>query len=219
MKALREFFSDRDLAAIEEAVRGAEGRTSGEIVPYAVEQSDGYASATRSAALVLGGGASLAAAAVHAWIGIWGIPSTFWIAAPPLLGGAIGWLAAATVPAIRRWFVPRALLEERTWERAVQAFHAEEVFATRERTGILIFVSLFERRVIVLADRGIAAKVAATEWEGVVAEAVRGIRDREPGTALARAIRSCGEILERHGVLRSGDDRDELRDGMRWGSP
>src|SRR5512134_597761 len=89
---IERFFSQEDLRRIEEAVREAEGRTSGEIVPYAVERSDTYASATwRAATLGAFAGALLAAAAVHL-AELWGLPPALWIAAPPLLGAGVGYL-------------------------------------------------------------------------------------------------------------------------------
>ena len=76
-----------------------------------------------------------------------------WIALPPAAGAALGWLAALFLPDLRRALVPAEALAARVHQRATQAFVEEDVFRTRDRTGILIFISLFEHRVVVLADR------------------------------------------------------------------
>jgi putative membrane protein len=207
------FFSAEDVAEIQRAVVEAEARTAGEIVPYAVDASDDYHGAEWTAAALGALAGPLIAAAVHAAAGLWGGWLPLWLLLPPLAGAAGGYLLAL-VPALRRRLVPAAVAERRVAARAAQAFVSEEVFATRERTGVLIFVSLFERRVVVLADAGIHSRVAAGEWDRLVAGIVAGVRAGRPGSALADAIRRCGELLAEHGVARRPDDVDELSDGL-----
>lgn len=212
-------FSPDDLRRIEEAVHETEKRTSGEIVPFVVERSDGYSSATWRASTL---GALLAglgtAAAVHG-VEVWGVPLPLWIAGPPVLGAGLGHLACEWIPALKRLLIPRAVLEERVRERAEQAFLSEQVFATRDRSGVLLFLSLFERRVVVMGDKGIAAKVGQEEWDGIIATIVNGMRVGKPAGSLIEAIRTCGGLLERHGLGIRADDRDELPDGLRVGKP
>ena len=72
------------------------------------------------------------------------------------------------VPSVKRLLAGRTLLRKRVSQRAAEAFIAEEVFDTRERTGILLFVSLFERHVLVVGDSGINTHVKQEEWDDVV---------------------------------------------------
>jgi putative membrane protein len=208
------FFSPADLETIRTAVQEAEARTSGEIVPYVVERSDEYSTAAwKGAALgaLLGPAVALA---LHRWTDVWGWPLEIWIVLPALLGGAAGYLLAL-LPPVRRWMVGEPLLDARARRRAAAAFLEAEVFGTRERTGILLFVSLFERRVVLLADSGIHQKVEEKAWEEITQRLARGIREGRPGPAMVEAIRACGELLERHGVERRTDDRDELSNDLR----
>ena len=92
--------------------------------------------------------------------------------------------------------------------------HGSGLVETRERTGILIFVSLLEHRVVVLADRGIHARVAEGTWDGVVARIVTGIRAGRAEEGLADGIRACGEILAGRLPGRP-DDRNELPNAPR----
>lgn len=209
------FFGAEDRAEIKAAVGEAERRTSGEIVPYAVSSCDDYEVARWHGAALGAIGCGLLAAAVHTFGGYWGALLDLWIAVPPVIGAGLGYLAAVASPAIRRALIPADVLEERVRQRAAAAFLEQEVFDTRERTGILIFVALFERRVVVLGDAGINAKVAQHEWDDVVASIVAGIRAKTPGKALAAGIRACGELLERPGITRRADDTDELADDLR----
>lgn len=207
-------FSDSDLEAIRVAVAEAEKGTSGEIVPYVVDASDEYLGAAWKGAAFGALLGALAGWAVHRWGGFWGTHLFAWMVLPPAGGAALGYLAAL-LPALRRWLAGPELLELRTRRRAEAAFLEEEVFRTRDRTGILIFVSLFEHRVVVLGDSGINSKVEPREWDEVVRLAVAGIRRGRPGEALAEAVRACGVLLARQGVARRPDDSDELADELR----
>jgi putative membrane protein len=212
-------FSDAELTAIRQAVAAAEAESAGEIVPYVVTASDAYPGAAWKAAAFGAMAAALAAWAVERWGGFWGAQPLFWMVLPPAAGGALGLLAAHLAPALRRRLAGAEQLDARTRQRAAAAFVEQEVFATAGRTGILIFLSLFERRVVVLADSGIHARVADGEWEAMVARIVAGIRRGDPGAALAAAIRDCGDLLVRHGLRHPAGRGNELGDGLRQGEP
>lgn len=226
--------SDAEMAAVRAAVAEAEKRTSGEIVPYVVPASDAYPNALWKGATLGALAGPLLALALHfrlvrvdTEMGIpfgvdrlwelWGTHLELWITAPAAAGAAIGFLLAAFVPPIKRWLAGDEMLELRTRQRAEMAFLEEEVFRTRERTGILLFLSLFEHRVIVLADSGIHTLVEPGQWDGIAAGIAAGIRAGRAGDALLEAIHSCGALLERHGVARRADDLNELPDELRRG--
>jgi len=208
------FFSQADLDAIRAAVGEAEARTSGEIVPYVVDESDDYSNAAWKGAALGALLAPLVALAVHRWTSIWGIPLAYWIALPALVGGAVGYLLAL-VPPVRRWMAGDELLEARARRRAAVAFLEQEVFHTGDRTGILLFVSLFERRVVLLADSGINQKVEQGQWKEITRRLAGEIRRGRTGPAMVEAIRACGELLARHKVEIRADDRNELSDELR----
>ncbi|HEX2645527.1 MAG TPA: hypothetical protein VHU81_21180 [Thermoanaerobaculia bacterium] len=217
MDDLERFFSSAELDAVEAAVREAEARTSGEIVPYVVAASDEYPTASWKGAAFGAFLAPLIAAAAYQYGEFWATHVLLWIALPAAGGGALGYLLTEIIPALRRLLAGDEVLETRSRLRAEAAFLEAEVFRTRERTGILLFLSLFERRVVVLGDVGIHQKVQAGEWDGIVRTAVEGIRSRRPAEALVAAIRECGALLERHGVERRADDQDELSNELRRG--
>jgi putative membrane protein len=211
---LEKFFSPADLQEIEASVREAEMQSAGEIVPYAVSRSDHYETAAWKGA-TLGALAAVVSAGIVRYLGdAWGVPSSAWVMLPALLGGALGYIAAAAVRPIKLALTGAAKVEHRVRQRAAAAFLESEVFKTRGRTGVLIFLSVFERRVVVLADSGINARVGQHEWDAIVAGIVQGIRSGHPGKALARAVGRCGELLEKHRVARAADDTDELPDRL-----
>ena len=94
-------------------------------------------------------------------------------------------------------------------------FVEEEVFDTRDRTGILLFVSLFEHRIEVVGDSGINDKVEPAEWVEVVDLVRAGIRRQSLADGLVQAVERCGDLLHRRGVEVRPDDTDELADDVR----
>lgn len=209
------FFSDQDREAIRAATAEAEGRTGGEIVSYAVERCDAYEEAAWKGAALGALALALAAGLAH-WLGaFWGGWGLLWITLPAGAGAAAGFALGTWVPGLQRRLVTPEVLEQRVARRAAVAFVDEEVFATRDRTGVLLFLALFEHRVVVLADSGINARVEPAAWEAISEGIARGIREGRPAAALVEAIGACGRLLEEKGVARRPDDVDELGDELR----
>jgi putative membrane protein len=101
------------------------------------------------------------------------------------------------------------------YRRAVEVFLERELFDTRDRTGILLFVSLNEHRIEVLADRGIDAQVDETAWTDVSDHIRQGIEDDRLTQGLLNGIERCGRVLDEHGVDARPGDPDELSDHLR----
>jgi putative membrane protein len=203
---IEELLDARGLQAIEAAVSAAERTTSGEIVPILVERSDGYAEVRFGAAALiafaLGGVALFFAPSWWAWL----------VPAQGLVFLVATWLFRQR--ALLRQLVPKSIQVERVERAASLAFHDAGLIETRDRTGILIFVSLLEHRVVVLADRGIHARVEVGTWDVVVERIIAGIRARRAEEGLADGIRICGDILAGRFPPRT-DDTNELPDAPR----
>jgi len=211
---LRDLWSDADLAAIRRATDVAEERTSGEIVSYIVERVDDHAEGRWMAATLGSLSFALIAGAVHALGGYWGGWGVLWITLPALVGAGVGY-AIGGIGRIARPLIPSDTLDRCAQLRAEAAFLEEEVFRTRDRTGILIFLALFEHRAVILADEGINRAVPQGEWDRLVAELTSGIRAGRGPQALIGVIEQCGELLARYQVDRRSDDENELADAPR----
>jgi putative membrane protein len=207
-------FADADLEAIRRATAAAEQRTSGEIVPYIVERIHTDDEARWRGAALGALAAALVAGAVHGLGGFWGGAGVAWITLPALMGAGAGYLLGG-LTAIARRLVPAPSLDRLARLRAEAAFLEEEVFRTRDRTGILIFLAVAERRAVVLADEGINRAVPDGVWDSVVADLVAAIRAGRAARGLEEAITRCGEILAEHRVEPRPDDVDELDDRPR----
>jgi putative membrane protein len=175
--------------AIEAAVREAERATSGEIVVFVARACDEYGSAGWRCGVLF-------AAAVLLGLGLFGPP----LALVPLVAAQAAALLAghalARIPAVRRAFVSEALLQRAAERRAAAAFAEHGLHRTAGRTGILVLVALFERRVVLLADEGVHRRLApGHSWQEVVELALAAIREGRAADGIAAAVRRTGEVL------------------------
>lgn len=208
-------FTPEQLERIKSAVQKAEENISGEIVPVFVERSGFYTIANYRGGVLLAGITFIAIILFDRYVPELAILDPMLIFFVVLLAGLVGGILTHTLPFIKRRLVSREHLDQATRKRAETAFLEEEVFNTRQRTGILIFISFFEHEVMVLADRGISKVVDQKEWDAMVQHIIEKIRMGEITEGIADAIHRCGEILHEKGFLKSADDINELRDDLR----
>jgi putative membrane protein len=194
---------ETDRERIERAVRDAERHTSGEIVVAVVRACDEYGSAGWRCGVLLAALALLGVGLVAP-----PLPLSAYFGAQ-LLALGLGHLLARLDP-VRRRFVSERLLAERAEQRAQATFAERGLRFTAQHTGILIFVALFEHRVIVLADRGIDRALGPGEnWDEIVDRVLAGVRRGALADGIVDAVKRCGEILA-HPLPPSDDAPDEL---------
>lgn len=218
-----------DREAVQAAVRAAEARTRGEIFCVAAAQSSEY----RETPLAWAAGAALLAPAVLLLAGVEvSLPEALdagWTAAQAgemaeaaargALSGAIllqGLLFAlvlilVSIAPVRRILTPEGLKRHRVRRRAQEQFLAHNLHVTRERTGVLIYVSLEERMAELLADEGVAQKVDAQVWAQAMGALTEGMRQGRAGEGFARAVALCGDVLAEHFPPRE-ENPNELSD-------
>ena len=209
-------FTQPDLDRITAAVKEAERTTSGEIVPYVVDRSDDYDEAVWRSGFLCAMIALSVFLVVRLFTDQW-LPSTIIIILMTFAAAGVGLLLVNFISAFKLFFAGNDDIEMRVSQRAKEVFLAEEVFKTRARTGILIFLSLLEKRVAVLGDAGINAKVAESDWKDIVKLVVDGMHNGKPAEGLIDAIQRCGKLLHAHGVEIRPDDKDELINALRMG--
>ena len=212
-----DLFSERDRQRIADAIREAEAATAAEIVPYVVVQSEAYPAArwrggVFGALLVVGAAAVLRAAPISV---LTPYLADLPVLAAGLAAGLTGAVVAGAVPPLLRALTPADEMGRAVYRRAVEAFLEHELFDTDGRTGILLFVSLNEHRIEVLADRGIDAQVDEAAWADVTDHIRRGIETDRLTKGLLNGIECCGRVLEEHGVEASPDGDNELANRLR----
>jgi putative membrane protein len=210
----RKFPSAADREAIAESVRAAESRTSSEIVVWVQRSCDDYPHAQWKAAALGAVLAVFGAVGLRRALDLWR-PLEFEWALAAGAGAALGFLLVGLSPGLRRWFATPEVMVKRARAAAAEAFLELELWKTRERAGILLFLALAERQAVVLADSGIAQRVPEGAWDDLIAELVRALHARESAAPVCAAVRRCGELLERAGFLRRDDDVNEISDDVR----
>jgi putative membrane protein len=223
--------SPSDLDAIEAAVREAETRTTGEIYCVVAEQSARYGETPLAwaAGVALLAPALLLLGGVHVTVpelfGGWSaaqVSEAAQTAARSALIGAIllQALLFAAVALLVAWrpvrlaLTPGGVKRHEVRGRAAEIFLSKNLHLTRERTGVLIFVSLAEHMAEIIADEGIASQVEASVWDRAMAALAEGLKRSEPAAGFAAAVGLCGEVLAAHFPAKPGDNPNELPDAV-----
>lgn len=222
-----------DLAAIEAAVRAAEARTTGEIYCVVAEESADY----HATPLAWGAGVALLAPAILLLAGVevtapdigmfggWTAAQVEDVGEATARAALVGTLMLQVVlfvvtlflvaiPPVRRALTPRGMKRDRVRQRAEEQFLSKNLHATRERTGVLIYVSMAERMAELIADETIHQHVAEGTWDKPMAALVEGLRGGDVATGFGRAIGLCADILAEQFPARPGDNPNELPDAL-----
>lgn len=183
------------------AIEAAERTTAGEIFVVVAAHADDY----RLVPVLW--------AALAALILIWPFAHFTPLALPTLflLQAAIFlvWCIALSPDPIRLRVVPGPLAEAAVEKAAREQFLGHGVHLTAARTGVLIYAALSERRVEIVADDGIAAKVEQEEWDAIAATVVAAARAKNLAGGLVGAVEQAGALLAQH-FPPAKNDRDEL---------
>ena len=99
---------------------------------------------------------------------------------------------------MQRLFVPITDQAFQVEARALLEFYQSKTNQTKEHTGVLLFLSLMERKAVILADEGIAKKLPPETWSKICQELVQGIGSGKTADVLITAIERSGELLAKH---------------------
>lgn len=217
--------SDEDHLRISRAVADAEARSAGEIVTILADRSDGYTDVALSWAAILAM-SSLAALAIApgiylvpyewikgGWLTEWTVPDVLLVA---LMVGVSQFGAAMLVQLwqpLKFWLVPPPIKSLRVREQAVRAFRIGAERRTTGRTGILIYLSLRERRAEIVADEAIASRVDPEVWGKAMAGMLEHVGDGRIADGMIAAVEQVGAIVAEH-FPRAVDDQNELPDRL-----
>lgn len=216
--SLKGRFTPDELDRIKAAVRKAEEKISGEIVPVFVERSGFYTIANYRGGILFAAAAFIMIVIFDRYVPSLAVFDPLFILLLVAFAGLAGGILTHMLPFLKRMLVSREHLDQATRKRAETAFVEEEVFLTRQRTGIMIFISFFEHEVMVLADKGISKVVDQREWDDMVQHIIEQVRLGRITEGMEDAILRCGEILLEKGFLKTDDDINELKDDLRTDS-
>lgn len=128
-------------------------------------------------------------------------------------GVFVGLAALFLLTPLRHRLTPAAVRLGNCRRYAFEQFFVQRLNETNKRSGVMIFVSIDEHYVELIADRGINDKVQPGVWSGIVNALVEDIRAGRVHEGYLKAVTSCREILERH-FPEVKDDVNELADNL-----
>lgn len=209
-KWLKPYMDESAYEAVLTAVTRAEEITSGEIVAMIVRRSSFTAHVPFLMTCFFAAfGATAAYSVSRAFPDIW---HDGYFAVCLIAFSLVG-LLLARFPAIQRIVLSKQERANQVDQRAELEFYEAGLEKTQGKTGILLFVSLFERRAVVLADSGIHSKLPSNTWENVVSLLVSGIKAKDMSGGFSRAIDACGTVLSEHFPI-APDDVNELHNHL-----
>jgi uncharacterized protein len=216
--------SEADHARVTAAVATAERGSAGEIVTALAAQSDSYHDAALHWAIL----AMLAVPALLAWrpswaSAMWDAVAGSWSAHPAgapfmvaLVGIALAFLLARLLLAykpLRLALTPGATKTRRVRRQALALFRVGAERRTRGRTGVLIYLSLAERRAEIIADAAIHDHVPEDVWADAMAALLGPVRGGRAADGLVAAVEVVGAVLAEH-APREGNDVNEIPDRL-----
>jgi len=203
------FFTDAEKARIRETTMATESCTSGEIAVMVVDESSQYHEAEIIGGIILGSFAALLITTLFFHDSIWWyIPLSFVLFFP-------AWFLFKSSHAFKIHFIGNTRKERAVKERALKAFYEKGLYKTQHNTGVLFFISLLERKVWVLADKGIHEKIKQPVLNKFARQVSQGIKEGRAADALAEAIRETGALLAEHFPCEDGKV-DDLPDGVMY---
>ncbi len=196
---------------IEQAVSAAERGTNAEIVPMIVARSGLYRDTQHRVGLVFAMVVlTLLLTCERMWLPWgWHASDASWLVLSMVIGYGIGVWVGTFSPVIRL-LTSAERMHHKVTLRAQRAFARHAVSQTRERTGVLIMVSLLERQIYILPDQPLFQRIPVEQWSRVVETAVDRLRMGDIVGGLCQAIETCGVLLKDVCPGRPGDNPDEL---------
>ena len=196
--------SQADRQRLEAAVRAAERQTGGELVLVIARSSDGYLYIPLL-------WASLIALALPGFLhpaGLGAYP-VYLIQLAAFLG--LSFLFQWTP--LKMKLIPRAVKTRRAGRMAREQFVERGLHRTRDGSGVLVFVSLAEHVVEIIADQGIDSKVPEGAWQDIVARLLEEVKAGRVVEGFAGAVERAGALLAEHCPRQDGD-QNELPDRL-----
>lgn len=200
-------FSEQDKKNITEAIATAELNTNGEIVVHHAKQSSDYLEGS----LLLGTCMACLTLLLAITISILE-PSSYshyhlYFAG---VAGAIGYVFGRFIPSLRLLFYNQSTISTQVALAASSTFLRKEIFKTKDRTGVLIYISELEKQVLILGDSSINKVIKEEGWSEMVATIINGIKNKAAADGVISAIALVGDKLNASGFQILPNDENEL---------
>jgi putative membrane protein len=138
----------------------------------------------------------------------------YWVAIDVLLLFLLGTFVASRSNTLRRLLTSEKSRDEAVRTSAAAMFYEAGIANTNAEMGLLIYLSILEQRLELIADRGVLKGVNALEWNQILFDLHQAGRRPEPQT-LSAGLENLGALLARH-LPATGENPNELPDMPRF---
>ena len=207
---MKHTLSDQDHDQLDGLVSEAEKRTNAQIVLAVTKRSDSYAELPWI-------GFALGASVAGLLLFLFNLPLADWyphvtvlsILGITLGGGVCFALLSIAVPGLSRRLLSSHRIDVEVRQYAESLFLTRELFATSNRTGILLLVSLFERKVVILPDKGLINNLTDETMHDVIAAMIPSLKQKDVYRAFKAGLKHLVKVL---GTVAQGPTENELPD-------
>lgn len=200
--------SIKDRELIKELITEAEQKSDSEMVPMIVSRSDNYPAAHFRAAIIFSFLFSL---------GLYFSPLSIinpiyflWIQLPGLILGYY----LANIPTITRLLITKQEVEYEVTQRAIEAFFEHNLHTTDQHNGVLIFISILEKKIKIITDVGVRKKVDQKIWDEIIYSFTEKVKEGEFVEALKSTIAATSDILENYFPSTGKPKKNELKNDI-----
>lgn len=199
--------SKQEQNQIRDLIEKAERKSHTEVVPMIVERSDAYPAAHFRCAIIVSFIFSMAL--YFSPLSIVNPIYYLWIQLPGLLLGFF----LGQIPFFTRLLITKKEMEFETRQRAYEAFFEHGIHLTKRNNGVLIFISLLERKIRIVTDKAVRDKVEQKIWDEIISEFANKVQKESLAEALKQTIEATANVLEYY-FPGQGDRPSELKNDL-----
>jgi len=188
--------NDEERDRLNQYVADAEKHTGAQIVLAVVNRGDAYAEIPWKAFALSASLAGLLTFVMNLLYPLTSPVTAALLAIVMMLAAGAGFaLLTVFVPDFARLFLPAHRAEIETRQYAESLFLSRQLFAARERKAVLLLVSLFERRIVVLPDTGLIQKINSAATEKIIQCMRMDLKAGQTGRALEAGLHKLEEMI------------------------
>jgi putative membrane protein len=206
---MKQHLSETDRSRLDKKIAEAEAKTSAQIVLASVKRSDSYAEIPWKAFAF---GISVAGLTVFLFdmLYLQWVTNTMILLSVAVIfaTGIILVFLTLLFPGFARLFLSAHRKESETLQYAESLFLSHELFATEGRRGVLLFVSHFEKQVVILPDKGVRNRLKVDNLNNIISKMTYDLRKNNVSIALETGLEELTAALS--GSAQEASDKNEL---------
>lgn len=206
---MKQILSDADREQLKERIAETEIKTNAQIVLATIKRSDNYSEIPWKAFSLGISVMGFTVFLIDLFLLNWITGSIILLSVLSILAaGILSVLLTILIPGFARLFLSENRKEAETIQYAESLFLGHELFATEGRRGILLLVSLFERKVVILVDKGVRDRLKPELLKTIISAMKIKLRKSAVRDALETGLEELGKILSP--PISAGSDKNEL---------